>query len=88
LFEKTGSFKGEEAFIGLARDLKLEEKKFTDCVKSRKYKDLVQKDIAKASQFGVSGTPHFFINGKPLSGAQPYASFAQVIDAELANKKK
>jgi protein-disulfide isomerase len=88
LFEKTGSFKGDDAFIGLAKDLKLDEKKFTDCVKSRKYKDVVQKDSAKGSQVGVNGTPHFFINGKPLSGAQPYASFAQAIDAELAPKKK
>lgn len=86
LFEKTGTFKGDDAFIGLAKELKLDEKKFTDCVKSRKYKDVVLNDSKKGSSVGVNGTPHFFINGKPLSGAQPYNSFAQAIDAELAKK--
>jgi predicted DsbA family dithiol-disulfide isomerase len=32
---------------------------------------------------GLSGTPSFFINGRLLVGAQPYESFAQVIDEEL-----
>jgi len=31
----------------------------------------------------VSGTPAFFINGRPLVGAQPFDAFAQVIDDEL-----
>ena len=43
----------------------------------------VLKDLADGSSYGVQGTPGFFINGKPLSGAQPYSAFKQVIDAEL-----
>jgi protein-disulfide isomerase len=37
-----------------------------------------------ARKLGVSGTPSFFVNGRFLSGAQPYASFARLIDEELA----
>jgi len=32
----------------------------------------------------VSGTPAFFINGIPLSGAQPASVFEKTIDAELS----
>ncbi len=32
----------------------------------------------------MTGTPSFFINGRFLSGAQPYEAFARVIDQELA----
>jgi protein-disulfide isomerase len=32
----------------------------------------------------VNGTPASFINGRLLSGAQPYPAFKQMIDAELA----
>jgi protein-disulfide isomerase len=32
---------------------------------------------------GVSGTPTFFINGKPLVGAQPLEAFQQQIDPLL-----
>jgi protein-disulfide isomerase len=31
----------------------------------------------------VSGTPAFFINGRFLSGAQPFEAFKRVIDEEL-----
>jgi len=35
-------------------------------------------------KFGVSGTPAFFINGKFVSGAQPFSVFKTVIDGELS----
>jgi protein-disulfide isomerase len=35
----------------------------------------------------VSGTPAFYINGRMLSGAQPFAEFKRIIDEELAAKK-
>jgi protein-disulfide isomerase len=31
----------------------------------------------------VTGTPAFFVNGRFLSGAQPYESFKRLIDEEL-----
>jgi protein-disulfide isomerase len=31
----------------------------------------------------VSGTPTFFVNGKPIVGAQPLSVFAEAIDAQL-----
>lgn len=36
-----------------------------------------------AASFEARGTPHFFINGVRLSGAQPFEVFKQRIDAEL-----
>jgi protein-disulfide isomerase len=36
----------------------------------------------------VNGTPAFFINGRILSGAQPYDAFKKIIDEELELKKK
>jgi protein-disulfide isomerase len=32
----------------------------------------------------VNGTPAFFINGRMLSGAQPFEAFKDIIDQELA----
>ena len=40
-------------------------------------------DLASGQQHGVSGTPAFFINGRMLSGAQPFAAFKKIIDEEL-----
>ncbi len=53
------------------------------CLDSNKYKSEIQKDLADGSAAGVQGTPAFFVNGKLLSGAQPFSAFKQAIDAEL-----
>jgi len=44
----------------------------------------VRKDLQEGAAAGVTGTPSFFINGQQLVGAQPYSTFKQAIDAELA----
>jgi protein-disulfide isomerase len=41
-------------------------------------------DQAVASQFGANGTPYFFINGRQLRGAMPFAAFKAQIDQEIA----
>ncbi|MBU2634536.1 MAG: DsbA family protein [Nanoarchaeota archaeon] len=68
-----------------ASDLDLDATEFDECLDSGKYEDEVKDDMAEGSSYGVSGTPAFFINGQLLSGAQPFAAFQAVIEAELAN---
>ena len=67
-----------------AVELGLDAKQFNDCVDSKKYASEVQKDLADGSAAGVTGTPAFFINGKSVSGAQPFTVFEALIEAELA----
>ena len=64
--------------VGLTADT------FNQCLDSGKYTAEWKKDSEEAGKLGLSGTPAFFINGRLLSGAQPYEAFAQVIDEELA----
>ena len=66
-----------------ARDLGANGAQFDACFDSNEFADEVQADAAYGAQLGVSGTPAFFINGVPLEGAQPFAAFKQVIDAQL-----
>jgi len=66
-----------------AVDLKLDAPAFNTCLDSGKHADAIRKDIVEGSRAGVSGTPAIFINGRLLSGNQPYASIAQVIEDEL-----
>lgn len=75
---------GEQAFVQYAKDLGLDMARFNECVSSRRYASEVQSDFDFAANLGVQSTPTFFINGIPLVGAQPYATFKQVIDKELA----
>jgi protein-disulfide isomerase len=70
-----------------AAALALDTAKFDACVDTHKYKDVVDADMAAGEEAGVSGTPAFFINGRQLSGAQPFEVFKRVIDEELAGKR-
>ena len=75
-----------ETYQKYATDLKLNSKQFQDCLSSRKYEQEVLEDYEFASQLGIQSTPTFFINGIPMIGAQPLASFKQLIDQEIAGQ--
>ena len=61
---------------------------FNSCVDTHKLKPLVDADLKAGEEAGVNGTPAFFINGRALSGAQPFEAFKKIIDDELELKKK
>ncbi len=66
-----------------APQLGLNLKKVQDAVRTEKYKNDLEDDIGLAEDVKATGTPHFFVNGRRLSGAQPFASFAAIIDEEI-----
>jgi protein-disulfide isomerase len=70
-----------------AAELGLDSSRFDACVDSRKYQAKVDADIRAGSDAGVSGTPSFFINGRMLTGAQPFEAFKDVIDDELQRRR-
>ncbi len=43
----------------------------------------VENEQKAAVALGQGGTPAFFINGKAISGAQPFDKFKEIIDAEI-----
>ena len=67
-----------------AADAGLDAAKFNACLDSSKYQQKVQDAIDAGTKLGVSSTPTVFINGRVVSGAQPFEVFASVIDEELA----
>ncbi|MEK6845695.1 MAG: DsbA family protein, partial [Nanoarchaeota archaeon] len=82
LFENYDSLSVEN-LKKFASDLKLDTAKFNTCLDSGKMSSEVSKDSQEGQGYGVSGTPAFFVNGKLLTGAQPFAVFQQAIEAEL-----
>lgn len=51
-------------------------------------KDRIESSADLATDFEARGTPHFFINGMRLAGAQSYEVFVKRIDAELSRAKE
>jgi protein-disulfide isomerase len=67
-----------------AAALGLDTAAFDRCLDSGQHAGLVERDEEMGQGYGVSGTPAFFVNGRPIVGAQPFEAFEQVIDDELA----
>jgi protein-disulfide isomerase len=74
-----------EGLKSLARMAGLDGAKFDACLDGGAKAEAVKKDMEAGKEAKVNGTPAFFINGRVLSGAQPFEAFKEVIDAELAN---
>jgi len=74
---------GVSSFKQFAGQIGLDTGKFNTCLDSDKMASEVQKDMKEGQSYGVQGTPAFFVNGKLISGAQPFSAFKQAIDAEL-----
>ncbi len=67
----------------VATDVGVDQKKFEECL-AKNDQASIEKDVADGSAVGVNGTPAFFINGRMLSGAQPFEAFKEIIDEEIA----
>ena len=61
----------------------MNKKQFSDCLKSGKYTDQVNAEIAEGNKYGVSSTPMFFVNGIVVKGAKPFSEFEKIILEEL-----
>ena len=75
-------------FSQYAAEIQLEQETFDSCLNSGKYLEEIKNDLDDGRDYGVTGTPGFFIGNDQigyveLKGAQPFDSFKKVIDAQL-----
>lgn len=78
----------QETLVGYAEELKLDPRRFAECLSSQRYYDEVERDYQAAVSYGLRGTPGFVINGVVYAiGAQPFEVFDQIIRSELERVK-
>jgi protein-disulfide isomerase len=75
-------------FEGLAGELGLDVVKFRADYDSDEVAQQLAEDQKLADQFGVNGTPAFFINGRYLSGAQTFITFDEVVRERLVEAQQ
>jgi protein-disulfide isomerase len=94
LFEKQKEYRGKDDAamkalgVDLAKQLGLDVAKFEKDFDKPEFAQAIKDDTALGSSVGVRGTPHFFINGERVSGAQPTSKFEEVIKRQLDEAKK
>jgi len=73
----------DNTFYTIAKRLKLDMERFRADLESTKFDARISADQALSSSLGATGTPAYFINGRPLEGAMPELEFLLLIAEEL-----
>jgi protein-disulfide isomerase/plastocyanin len=72
-----------ETFHEWAVELNLNVERFDKCLSMMKYRKEIYEDFGDGQMVGVTTAPTFFINGRVVTGGQPYAAFEEIIEDEL-----
>ncbi len=84
----TGIKLEEADLLDLAKTLGLDPKRIKKAMDGHTHAGRIERDQFLADDLQASGTPHFFINGRRLVGAQPAEKFEALIDAEFVKAEK
>jgi protein-disulfide isomerase len=82
LFENQKKLEDEDLW-GYAEKLGLDVTKVKAAVEGNKYGARIEQNQDLADDFNAGGTPHFFVNGRRVTGAQPFDRFKTIIDEEI-----
>lgn len=88
VWNKQETVNALSTFSQYAASMQLDQESFDACLTSGKHIPEIRNDLEDGRDYGVSGTPGFFIGNDEigyveLKGAQPFESFKKVIDAQL-----
>jgi protein-disulfide isomerase len=92
LFRDQRAWKGtgdaDPIFAGLAEEVGLDAAQFASCMDERRVEEPIVLANSVARQAGIRGTPTFFIDGYPVSGAAPLDAFRTFFNTILDEKAK
>jgi protein-disulfide isomerase len=74
---------GTAKFKTYATQIGLNAATFNKCMDDSKYKDKIAANQAEAQNFGISGTPSFFVDDQFFGGVVSYDQLKQTLDGEL-----
>lgn len=82
IFESQPKLADDELVAAL-KDLGVPAATITQAITDNKYGEKFDQSSELAQDFEARGTPHFFVNGIRVKGAQPFSEFEKVIDEQI-----
>ncbi len=83
LFENQKQINDAGFFQKIGKQLGLSDAEIKAATEEGKYDKVIEASMELANDLNARGTPHFFINGRRLSGAQPFEKFDALVKAQL-----
>ena len=78
---------GSELYLEIARELGLDQQKFSLDIMRPSLRQRVEQDMADGKKAGVTGTPTIFVNGRRVR-QRDIGTISRLIDEELAAVKE
>jgi protein-disulfide isomerase len=72
-----------DAIVKIATEAGASGDKVKAAIAGHTHKKDIEADKEQSEDFQANGTPHFFVNGRRLVGAQPEEKFDKIIDEEI-----
>jgi protein-disulfide isomerase len=88
LFASGSGALGFSTFVRIAEEIGMDVEGFKRDFQTRAVGDKLAEDVLLARRLGIQGTPGFFVNGRYVDGARNVATYAEMIEAELARAKQ
>ena len=82
LFDAAPKLEDDDLIV-VAGQLGLDTAKVRSAIRDKRHAHEIDVDMELADDVKATGTPHFFINGRRMVGAQPFEKFQKIIDEEL-----
>lgn len=79
----TGAKFDEGTLMAIAKKVGLDTKRFARDIAGGSFDDAIDDDLALGAMLGVTGTPAYFVNGRPVEGALPELHFRLIVEEEL-----
>jgi protein-disulfide isomerase len=80
----TKSDVGRKTIEATAGALGLDLQRFSRDIDGQRLKARIDRDLRRGAELGVASTPTTFVNGRLVIGAEPYDTFAEMVEEELA----
>jgi protein-disulfide isomerase len=76
----------EQDLIAYSGKLGMDENKFAEVLRQRRYGARVDADLAEGAKRGIRGSPVIFVNSKRIDGVPSLQALSQYVEEELAKK--
>jgi len=82
LYARGAAF-DDDALAAIAQDIGLDMPRFLQRMSKADLDARIEVDLELAAAIGVTGTPAYFINGRPVEGAMPLLHFRLIVEEEM-----
>jgi protein-disulfide isomerase len=86
LFERQAAFHRADLLL-YATELGLDRDEFAHCIDQRRFAADVERDVAEALALGITSTPAFLVNGRPVVGALGVEEFRTIVEDALKARR-